>query len=284
LQSPRKDLRRKLNYTMGLIASPAAFATTIQAINREVNNMPREPPSPPYISSSDEERERKKAKVAQKIVWNISRSLSEISKREHQSGLFKAVLSLAVGSNVNNSEVARMLHVDRRSVAAARSFKFDRKRSNYYVPVVVKPDITRQRIPNDVQHDLLDWLLSQFTPSSNSANVIRKKVFGDMFEQQVKTWRTDTKAELFTLCRRQLPHVAVSPSYFFSLIPWYVRMKPLYSGLCPHHHAGNFFVDLYKMHVNIWHRDCQCSCIYCTTCQHGANPLGDGIYEKVLLL
>ena len=107
---------------------------------------------------------------------------------------------------------------------------------------------------------------------SNTKKVVRKKVDGE-WKYEVVHWKTDTVQELYERCCLQSPIVAnCKVKYFAKFIPWYVRQKPNYSGLCWKHDVGIFFANLLKTRRTRWHLDCECDCIFCAECDHGKNP------------
>ena len=57
-------------------------------------------------------------------------------------------------------------------------------------------------------------------------------------------------------------------------IPFYVKKKKNYTGLCPQHDKGIHFSNELKRLRKIWHVD-GCDCAFCSGCQHGANPSGN---------
>ena len=111
---------------------------------------------------------------------------------------------------------------------------------------------------------------SAFVPSSNTKKVVRRKDSNGQWEYEVVHWKTDTVKELYRKCCIQSPIVAnCSVKYFAKFIPWFVRSKPKYSGLCWKHDLGLFFSNLLKSRRLIWHQDCECDCIFCVQCDHG---------------
>ena len=88
-------------------------------------------------------------------------------------------------------------------------------------------------------------------------------------------WKTNTIKSMYKRCCLQYPIVAnCKIKYFTKFIPWYVRNKPNYSGLCWKHDLGIFFSTLLKTRRTQWHLDCECDCTFCVVCDHGKNPDG----------
>lgn len=130
-------------------------------------------------SSSDEEKMREKYNTYRSIVHNLAKSLREINAREHQSGLFRGFLKAVIGPNVNNSQVARALHVTRKAVILARKEKEEKDASFFYQPFVTKPVIIRIRIPTEVTQLTLHLLLfadSNLTANKNSHTLAGRSI------------------------------------------------------------------------------------------------------------
>ena len=86
------------------------------------------------------------------------------------------------------------------------------------------------------------WIYDHTTPSSNTKNTIQ---FTDpatgLTEDHVIHWRTETINTMFMRCKLeaavQLRQV-FEFSFFYKLIPAYVRPRKKQDGLCPIHHTG----------------------------------------------
>jgi hypothetical protein len=79
--------------------------------------------------------------------------------------------------------------------------------------------------------------------------------------------------------------------YFRKLIPWFVRKRINYSGLCVKHDMGIYYSKLLEKHRKDWHfyehtcnnnskckckSTCNCKCIFCNICHHGTKPSING--------
>lgn len=53
----------------------------------------------------------------QAIVDNLKKTLKEIAKKEHQSGMFNALITAVSGANISQRALAKQLSVNRKSVA-----------------------------------------------------------------------------------------------------------------------------------------------------------------------
>lgn len=148
--------------------------------------------------------------------------------------------------------------------------------SQTYIPLIQKSIIKRKRLNTETVNKILQWCESAFVPSSNINNIVRK---WDKKEMQwiyhVKHWKQDTYDHLFHQLEMEVPLIqGISKTTFVRLIKehyWFVHMRKMYSGLCPHHDIGKYYADLLKQFRNTWHINCICSCVFCTLCEHGHN-------------
>lgn len=116
--------------------------------------------------------------------------------------------------------------------------------------------------------------------TSNTKKVIRQKQNNSWVYETIH-WRTDTIKNLYEKCCLQHPVVSDCSTYYFAkFIPWFVRKKKNYSGLCWKHDLGIFFSTLLKKRRKIWHQNCTCNCIFCTLCQHGKNPVDGNCHDN----
>ena len=167
-----------------------------------------------------------------------------------------------------------------------------RVKSRHYRKIVRNAIIKRKRKANEIDEGCKRFMEDAFTPSryppslvpfylltytpllfySNSNKVVKKKIDGE-WEYHVIHWKTDTIKNMYERCCLQYPIVAnCKVKYFAKFIPWYVRNKPNYSGLCWKHDLGIFFSTLLKTRRTQWHLDCECDCTFCFDCDHGKNP------------
>lgn len=79
-----------------------------------------------------------------------------------------------------------------------------------------------------------------------------------------------------------LQHPAVKEcgiSYFAKFIPWFVRFKHKYSGLCWKHDLGRYYTNLLQQKRIRWHQNCTCVCNFCIHCNHGKSSLNGNCHE-----
>jgi hypothetical protein len=51
--------------------------------------------------------------------------------------------------------------------------------------------------------------------------------------------------------------------FFFKNIPCYVHLHKLQDGFCPQHHTGITLEKEFQRKQNLWHRFCNCHCVFC---------------------
>ena len=158
------------------------------------------------------------------LIDNLKEALQKISKKEHQSGLFRAILGSVCGTNINNTQIANILEVNRKTVGKAKKQRIEWNNATEYESLLKKPHITRERIDPEVKECIIRWMENTFTPSSNTNNVIRKKHKDGQEEYRVKHWRTETFKDLMAsyLSFYPLHRNAFGKNYFIGLTPWYV--------------------------------------------------------------
>jgi hypothetical protein len=210
------------------------------------------------------------------LIQSLKAALHKIKQKEHQSGVFRTLVASVCGSTLTNVEVAVLLDIDQRSVAAAKKRRTDWNNSVEYSSLHVKPVIHRCRMDEGITNSIKKWMEQVFTPSSNTDNVIHKKMPDGSTEYVVKHWRTDTFDNMYAQYLNSHPEHAgyFGRNYFISMVPWYVKKKPYYSGLCHHHELGKYYSDLLTKARKIWHKNCTCECKFCKQCKHGTLSTG----------
>ena len=136
-----------------------------------------------------------------------------------------------------------------------------------------------------------------FTPSSNSNNVVQKKK-NKIVQWEVKHWRTESIDELYeSFCQQfEGSENDFKKGYFRKLIPWFVRKRINYSGLCVKHDMGIYYTKLLEKHRKDWHNYnhtcmnrshckcksmCQCKCVFCRICHHGStSSIGGNCFDN----
>ena len=240
--------------------------------------------------------------VALKIAWkdystvrnvisNLFNALQVASVKEHQSGWFRSVLKAVSGNNVSNTKVADLLGVHRHSIDRAKQQTKDFSEEKYY-QFIQKPIIKRVRIHPQITNQIHEWMKVAFTPSSNSNNVVKKKQ-NKIVQWEVKHWRTESIDELYEMFCQQFEGSEndFKKGYFRKLIPWFVRKRINYSGLCVKHDMGIYYSKLLEKHRKDWHfyehtcnnnskckckSTCNCKCIFCNICHHGTKSSING--------
>lgn len=108
--------------------------------------------------------------------------------------------------------------------------------------------------------------------------MLKKKING-IQQFKIKHWKTETINELYIAFKIQDLPLSYSQTYFAKFIPWYVRSRINYSGLCCKHDVGIFFTQLFTETRKKWYikkhfcnnqtkYDCdqqyKCKCAYCS--------------------
>ena len=204
------------------------------------------------------------------IVQNIKAVLPLISKNEHLSGLFQAVLGCCAGDNISITELSNALGVHRRT---ARRAKEKRKKYEDHQPthMLVPPKLTKDKIEATTLKLVKEFIEDHITPSSSTKNVVKKKKKGKE-ELKAKHWRTISIEAMYNKYLDTHPNNWISFSAFYNLIPWYVHVKPQRSGLCVHHDRAYKIMKLVKSMRVQWHlKNCTCQCQFCSKngCDHG---------------
>jgi len=212
------------------------------------------------------------------LINNLNEAIQRVKRHEHQSGLLRTLVASVSGNNISNIQLVKALGIHRTTVSPAKRRRLTWNTSETYISLHIKPTIHRIRVSKEVTEAIQNWMKHVFTPSSNSSNVIRHTTQDGVVEYEVKHWRTDSYNDLWAQWNAEHGEYTgeCGRTYFISLIPWYVRKKHFYSGLCFHHELGRYFTNALRKARKIWHESCNCDCIYCTECQHGTMPQGNG--------
>src|SRR5437867_4377665 len=67
------------------------------------------------------------------LLNNLHEALLRIKQKEHQSGLFKTLVASICGTNVNNTAIATILNIDRKSVGVAKRRRLEWNSAELYV-------------------------------------------------------------------------------------------------------------------------------------------------------
>ena len=159
------------------------------------------------------------------LIENFKLALKKVSQKEHQSGLYRALVASVCGDNINNTQIANTLEITRKAVGKAKRQRLDWDNgAEEYNSLLQKPHITRQKMDPQITECIIKWMEHAFTPSSNSNNVIKKKGKDGQVEYMVKHWRTETFKELMASYLSFNPYHrgAFGRNYFIGLVPWYV--------------------------------------------------------------
>lgn len=232
------------------------------------------------------------------IISNLSKSLQIASLKEHQSGWFRSVIKAVTGENTSTGKIAAILGIHRNSVTTVK--QQNNLSENGYNTFVQKATIKRVRIDPKITNQIHQWMKTAFTASSNTSNVVQKKK-NKHIQWEVKHWRTETISELYEMFCQQFEGSEndFKVGYFRKLIPWFVRKRINYSGLCIKHDMGLYYMSLLVKYRKDWHcyhhtcinklhckcqPTCNCHCQFCTICYHGLIPsIGGNCFDNTCL-
>lgn len=137
--------------------------------------------------------------------------------------------------------------------------------------LIRKTHLMRCRKPRAIPEFIKDWILRNTSPSSNTKNTIITNVGGSRVRHVIH-WRTDSIECLYSCCKIDVENefgILFKKTYFYSLIPRFVKIKKMQDGLCPAHHTGITLQRCLKEKRLKWHKGCSCRCPFCTECDHG---------------
>ena len=139
--------------------------------------------------------------------------------------------------------------------------------------VVQKTNLQRSRLPRAIPIFVREWIHLHTAASSNIKNMVVTKVQGRSVRHVIH-WRTELLDKLYTRCKLDVANcynILFKKTYFYSLIPQYVKIKRKQEGLCPTHHTGKMLAKELIKKRQTWHENCVCSCLFCSTegCKHG---------------
>lgn len=142
-----------------------------------------------------------------------------------------------------------------------------------FTRLVHKTTIVRCRKPKAIPLFIHKWIHDNTQPSSNSKNTVLTRVGGHAVRHVVH-WRTEAIDKLYDCCQVEVQNrfgVLFKRTYFYNLLPSYVRIKKMQEGLCSTHHTGIELIKEFKRKQLMWHKNCDCDCAFCDPeqCDHG---------------
>ena len=114
--------------------------------------------------------------ICSKMINNLKSVLKRCSLKEHQSGLFRALVLVISRPNLKIKDVAEPLDISRRSVSLAKKRKIEYDNNEQYEQLIKKPCITRVKKSPLITKAIKELIDTAFTPSSNSVNVLKRKL------------------------------------------------------------------------------------------------------------
>ena len=205
------------------------------------------------------------------IVENIKDALPKISRKEHLSGLFQALVACCAGSNIPTNRLAKTLDIAKKTARAAKTKRESFEENQPHSLMLEPPVLTKNKIEETTLDLVNTFIADHVVPSSSAKNVVKKKSKGKV-QIAAKNWRTESIESLYDKYIDNHPQNWISFGAFYKKIPWYVHAKPQRSGLCVHHDRAYKVMKLVKNLRTQWHqKDCSCKCDFCskTGCNHG---------------
>jgi hypothetical protein len=205
------------------------------------------------------------------IVQNIRQVLPNISRNEHLSGLFQAIVACCAGGNVSTNALAKTLDVDKKTARKAMKKRHKYEENQPHSHMLIQPSLTKDKIETATINLVQQFISEHLTPSSSTKNVVKKKSKGKV-EMKAKHWRTISIESMYDKYVDNHPENWISFTSFYHQIPWYVHAKPQRSGLCVYHDRAYKVMKLVKNMRSQWHlRNCNCKCQFCSKdgCNHG---------------
>ena len=158
------------------------------------------------------------ATASEVIVSNIADFLQVASKHEHLLGTVRGVVAAASGDNITSASLGKALGIYRKTAASGKRRRTEWLQENrrffnplneedpeeegmeeeidVYTPLIKKPTIKRERISEEVRRFLKNWMETAFIASSNTNNVLTKKLEGEVVTS-VKHHRVDSYGKLY---------------------------------------------------------------------------------------
>lgn len=152
-----------------------------------------------------------------------------------------------------------------------------------YSPLVQKVQITRSKKIPELKAEVVEWILNNTRPTSNSKNIVKWVDKNKEKHQHAVYWRDKTIQEMFESCKLSIAHgEELHKTYFYNLIPKFIKKAKKKDGLCPYHMSAHHWAsELEKKRIK-WHmlqkpqKRCGCTCVFCTQCSHRKTPSEGG--------
>ena len=154
------------------------------------------------------------------------------------------------------------------------------KQQGEYTGIVSKVHIKRSKKPVVLKETVVEWILNNTRPSSNSKNVVKWEDV-DGTKTHVVQWREESVRAMFHRCRMEIKDGEnLHKTFFYESIPQWIKKAKPKEGLCPYCMDSRSWKNELERLRRKWHvldkkeRQCACKCIFCTECKHGSNPEG----------
>ena len=220
--------------------------------------------------------------AAMDVCINLRETFEAIGVKERYSGETAAILKAVVGDERGKIRpTSAMLHVNKDALQKAKMQKRTWLIAGEYSSLVVKVQLRNSRKPADFPQQIMDWLMENTRPSSNSKNIIKYKDDNKQPQQHIVQWREKSIRAMFTKCKMDIQQGdLLKRTYFYNAIPPFIKMVKPMEALCPYHMAARKWTCQLENNREKWHvlKDgflvCKCTCLFCSRegCNHGKNP------------
>ena len=233
---------------------------------------------------------------------NLRNTFTRMQNKESYNGVKSGILQACLGEASKIRPASKLLdvHIDvlfslpcktflfqlnKKSLEAAKTAKHNWMDLEKYVSIVEKVQIRRSKKPLQFKNEIITWILDHTRPTSNTKNIVKCKQEGTKVEHIVH-WRESSITKLFQACKLDIQNGEwLHRSYFYQMIPKYVKMVKKKDGLCPMHMTARNWMDELKRLRKKWHfpknKKCICTCAFCSSngCNHGKNPATGSCFD-----
>jgi hypothetical protein len=179
------------------------------------------------------------------------------------------------------SNTCCLIKVGKNTLYSLKQQKIGWEQAGELTKFVTKIAIHRSKKPVYFKKEVVDWLLENTRPSSNSKNMVTYKDETAHKQKHITQWREESLRQLFKRCKLTLEHgQLLHRTYFYSSIPKFVKMVKPMEALCPYHMTFRKWTKELERKRMQWHvladklLKCVCLCIFCSGagCAHGKTP------------
>jgi len=109
------------------------------------------------------------------VSSHLKDTLGVIGVQERYSGVTSGILQAVVRENTKVVPTSEMLHIGKKALYRAKEQKLAWEMGGEYSSLIIKVVLKKSRKPANLKDNILQWLMDNTRPSSNSKNVIKWK-------------------------------------------------------------------------------------------------------------